>query len=400
MQEVTAAEAQELVDDVTSTQQRDPVPKVISTEQEIFCIVSKPEKVGEGMNAYVTYKISTKDLDGNTVTVVRRYSDFDWIHDVLKSEYRHVIIPPLPEKAIFDRFSPEFVEYRRKELERFLKRTLAHPELKHSPSLRTFLTASESAIDAERAKPRADPPPPTKPKEEKSFFASFTASITSAVTGPSVELKEIDPFFENQKVYLANLDQQLQVLVQRSNANTKKRQELVATLTDFAHAASLAAGFEVGQDDGLASFWEKLSEILNQMSLLTDELVRGETDLFEDQIKDYIRIVQSCKDLMENRNALLLSLQTSKATLQQKTEKLKGQKNTEIIEAQEATNENEQKFNTLSANAKAELDTFKIKKGHDLRKAIRELVRMNINHQLRVVNLWKELLSELEEIKV
>jgi len=385
MLEVSADEANQLVEDVTSKGGNE-VPKVIATEQEIFCIVAKPEKVGEGMNAYVTYKISTKDLDGNTVTAVRRYSDFDWLHDSLKYEYKHLIIPPLPEKAIFDRFSPEFVEYRRKELERFLKRTLAHPELKQSNSLRIFLTASESAMDAERSKPKADgPPAAAKPKEEKSFFATFTASITSAVTGPSVELKEIDPFFDVQKVYLANLDQQLQVLVQRSNANTKKRQELVATLTDFAHAASLAAGFEVGQDDGLASFWEKLSEILNQMSLLTDELVRGETDLFEDQIKDYIRIVQSCKDLMENRNALLLSLQTNKATLQLKSDK-KGLKNTEILEAQESANDSEKKFNTLSDSAKTELETFKIKKGHDLRKAIRELVRMNINHQLRVNN--------------
>jgi hypothetical protein len=181
----------------------------------------------------------------------------------------------------------------------------------------------------------------------------------------------------------------------------KKKQELVATLTDFGHSASLAAGFEVGQDDGLANFWEKLSEILNQMSSLTDELVKGETDLFENQIKDYIRIVASCKDLMENRNALLLAYQSNKANLNFKIEKAKGQKNTpEIQELTEDTKDSEQQFNILSASAKSELETFKIKKGHDLRKAIRELVRLNINHQLRVVNLWKELLGELEEIKI
>jgi len=175
----------------------------------------------------------------------------------------------------------------------------------------------------------------------------------------------------------------------------------VVTLTDFAHAASLAAGFEVGQDDGLANFWEKLSEILNQMSLLTDELVKGETDLFENQIKDYIRIVSACKDLMENRNALLLSYQTSKANLNFKIEKGKGQKNsTDIQELTEHTKDSEQKFNNLSVSAKSELENFKLKKGHDLRKAIRELVRLNINHQLRVVKLWKELLGELEEIKI
>jgi len=135
------------------------------------------------------------------------------------------------------------------------------------------------------------------------------------------------------------------------------------------------------------------------MSSLTNELVKGEVDLFENQIKDYIRIVNSCKDLMENRNNLLLAYQTNKALLNFKLEKNRGQRNPEIEEATEDTNNSEMKFQHLSTNAKSELDTFKVRKGQDLRKAIRELVRLNISHQLRVVNLWKELMVELEEIK-
>jgi len=398
MLEVSADEVHEIIEDVNL---KDTLTTSIANERDIYCVVSKPEKIGEGMNAYVIYTITTKDKNGDNLSAIRRYSDFDWLHDILKMEYKHLIIPPLPEKAIFDRFSPEFVEYRRKELERFLKRTLAHPDISQAPALRIFLTANEATMDLERSKPKVDPPLPVSQKKvDQGFFAAFTATISAAVTGPSVELKEVDPFFDSQKAYLANLDQQLQVLVARSNANTKKKQELVATLSDFAHSASLAAGFEVGQDDGLANFWEKLSEILNQMSLLTDELVRGETDLFENQIKDYIRIVGSAKDLMENRNSLLLACQTSKANLNLKVEKNKGQKNPEIQDATDESQQAEQKFNQLSTSAKTELETFKIKKGHDLRKAIRELVRLNINHQLRVVNLWKELLAELEEIKV
>jgi len=136
------------------------------------------------------------------------------------------------------------------------------------------------------------------------------------------------------------------------------------------------------------------------MALLTDELVKGETDLFENQIKDYVRIVGSCKDLMENRNNLLLAHQTNKANLSFKLEKKGPKIQAEIQEATEQTQQSESKLTDLSVSAKSELETFKIKKGHDLRKAIRELVRLNINHQLRVVNLWKELLGEIEEIKI
>jgi len=246
-------------------------------------------------------------------------------------------------------------------------------------------------------------------KEEKGFFASISStfsSVTSAVTGPTVELKEIDPYFETQRAYVSNLDQHLQVLVTRSNANTRKKQEMVDSLTDFAHAASLACGCEVGQDDALADFWGKLSEILNQMAALNDELAHGETEFFEDQMKDYVRLVGACKDLMENRNAVLLELQTCKADALLKNEKLQkaqGPSKVSLLSAIEdsnaATTEAEQNYATITRNVKTELETFKQKKGQDLRRALRELVRLNINHQLRVVNLWKELLNELEETK-
>jgi len=267
-------------------------------------------------------------------------------------------------------------------------------------------------MDVERMKPKTGttPAPPPK-KEEKGFFASISStfsSVTSAVTGPTVELKEIDSYFENQRAYVSNLDQHLQVLVTRSNANTRKKQEMVDSLTDFAHAASLACGCEVGQDDVLADFWGKLSEILNQMAALTDELAHGETEFFfEDQVKDYVRLVGACKDLMENRNTVLLELQTCKADSQLKNDKLQKAQGTprapalsaEFLDSNAATTEAEQNYATITKNVRTELETFKQKKGHDLRRALRELVRLNINHQLRVVNLWKELLNDLEETK-
>jgi len=196
------------------------------------------------MNAYVIYTITTKDKNGDNLSAIRRYSDFDWLHDILKMEYKHLIIPPLPEKAIFDRFSPEFVEYRRKELERFLKRTLAHPEISQATALRIFLTANEATMDLERSKPKVEPPPPVSQKKaDHGFFAAFTATISAAVTGPAVELKEIDPFFDSQKAYLANLDQQLQVLVARSNANTKKKTRTGGDFIRFCAFGFFGCGF-------------------------------------------------------------------------------------------------------------------------------------------------------------
>jgi len=129
--------------------------------------VSKPEKVGDGMNAYVIYSVSTKNLDGSVATISRRYNDFSWLHDVLRSEFLHILIPPLPEKVIFDRFSPEIVEYRRKELERFLKRVLSHAYLGKSQHVKTFLTANEITMEIERNKQKTGTTASPLPEKKK-----------------------------------------------------------------------------------------------------------------------------------------------------------------------------------------------------------------------------------------
>lgn len=41
-----------------------------------------------------------------------RYSDFVWLHGQLELEVPGAIVPPLPEKAVVGRFTPEFIEAR------------------------------------------------------------------------------------------------------------------------------------------------------------------------------------------------------------------------------------------------------------------------------------------------
>ena len=47
-------------------------------------------------------------------SVLRRYSDFLWLYERLHKERAGSIVPYLPEKQAVGKFSPEFVEERRK----------------------------------------------------------------------------------------------------------------------------------------------------------------------------------------------------------------------------------------------------------------------------------------------
>lgn len=94
-----------------------------------------------------SYKIASQITRAGTTspmtTVDRRYSDFTWLSNELATDYPGTIIPPLPDKQTVGRFNTEFVEARRRALERFLRRISSHPDLVQSPSFISFLEADE-----------------------------------------------------------------------------------------------------------------------------------------------------------------------------------------------------------------------------------------------------------------
>ena len=100
--------------------------------------------------AHVNYHVATNSnipgyVYGDTV-VVRKYSDFSWLASELSRVCAGCIIPALPEKRTISNFSEEFVESRRRALERFLANVAAHKELNVSPVFITFLQADDAAL--------------------------------------------------------------------------------------------------------------------------------------------------------------------------------------------------------------------------------------------------------------
>ena len=68
--------------------------------------ISDPEKVGEGMGAYIAYNVTTKttmpSFKSPQSTVRRRFSDFLGLHSRLSERYlaKGRIVPPAPEKSV------------------------------------------------------------------------------------------------------------------------------------------------------------------------------------------------------------------------------------------------------------------------------------------------------------
>jgi sorting nexin-9/18/33 len=80
------------------------------------------------------------------ITVYRRYSHFVVLHTALTRRLPGIALPPLPEKQYTGRFSDDFVEARRGDLERYLGRVVRHPVARYAEVLVGFLGCESESV--------------------------------------------------------------------------------------------------------------------------------------------------------------------------------------------------------------------------------------------------------------
>ncbi|CAO3690810.1 unnamed protein product [Rhizopus stolonifer] len=104
-------------------------------------IVDHPLRIGVGYGSYICYSCTIFSDKGTPITVRKRYSDFVELREELIKCYTYLkkSIPKLPPKKVVGKFTPVFVEQRRRELEYFFKYTVLHPTLGASPIVRRWI---------------------------------------------------------------------------------------------------------------------------------------------------------------------------------------------------------------------------------------------------------------------
>ncbi|KAI1794306.1 hypothetical protein LXA43DRAFT_134219 [Ganoderma leucocontextum] len=101
------------------------------------------------------------------ITVHRRFSHFVALHTALTRLLPAIALPPLPEKQYAGRFSDDFVEARRGDLERYINHVARHPVARYAEVL-TFFLGCESDVEWKKQLPYYLSLPPKGP----SFFAN------------------------------------------------------------------------------------------------------------------------------------------------------------------------------------------------------------------------------------
>ena len=124
---------------VPEADQRDPRPLVPG--------VGSPET-----GAYTTYLVTTSTERAPlrlAPPVRRRFSDFAFLHAVLRAAYPGLLVPALPPKGMAWSWNQtKFLAERRRQLDLFLKEIAAHPLLRDSLELQLFLSCSRPGLEA------------------------------------------------------------------------------------------------------------------------------------------------------------------------------------------------------------------------------------------------------------
>uniref|UniRef100_A0A8C0Q5X1 Sorting nexin-2 n=1 Tax=Canis lupus familiaris TaxID=9615 RepID=A0A8C0Q5X1_CANLF len=259
--------------------------------------VSDPEKVGDGMNAYMAYRVTTKTslsmFSKSEFSVKRRFSDFLGLHSKLASKYLHVgyIVPPAPEKSIVgmtkvkvgkeDSSSTEFVEKRRAALERYLQRTVKHPTLLQDPDLRQFLESSElpRAVNTQAL--------------SGAGILRMVNKAADAVNKMTIKMNESDAWFEEKQQQFENLDQQLRKLHASVEALVCHRKELSANTAAFAKSAAMLGNSE--DHTALSRALSQLAEVEEKIDQLHQEQAFADFYMFSELLSDYIRLIAAVK---------------------------------------------------------------------------------------------------------
>uniref|UniRef100_A0A3Q2PTB0 Sorting nexin-1 n=1 Tax=Fundulus heteroclitus TaxID=8078 RepID=A0A3Q2PTB0_FUNHE len=364
---------------------------------DIFVSVKDPEKIGDGMNAYMAYKVSTQTtlsmFRNQTFTVRRRFSDFLGLYEKLSEKHgpNGLIVPPPPEKSLLgmtkvkvgkeDSSSADFVERRRGALERYLQRVVNHPMLLQDPDVREFLEKEEL--------PRAHS---TQALSGAGFLKMITKA-TDAVSKMTIKMNESDVVsLVHEKV---------------EGKNQLIRFELSLNTASFAKSAAMLGSAE--DNTALSRALSQLAEVEDKMEQLHQDQAANDTFGFAELIADFTRLLGAVRGTFDQRMKAWQRWQDAQAMLQKKREveakllwankpdKLQLAKE-EITEWEAKVTQYERDFDRVSATVRKEVVRFEKEKTKNFKRQIITYLESLLQSQQQLIKYWEAFLPEAKVI--
>ncbi|KAG8510291.1 Sorting nexin-1 [Galemys pyrenaicus] len=371
-QEATNSKSQPSYEELEEEEQEDQFDLTVG--------ITDPEKIGDGMNAYVAYKVTTQTslpiFRSKQFAVKRRFSDFLGLYEKLSEKHSQngFIVPPPPEKSLIgmtkvkvgkeDSSSAEFLEKRRAALERYLQRIVNHPTMLQDPDVREFLEKEEL--------PRAVG---TQTLSGAGLLKMFNKA-TDAVSKMTIKMNESDIWFEEKLQEVECEEQRLRKLHAVVETLVNHRKELALNTAQFAKSLAMLGSSE--DNTALSRALSQLAEVEEKIEQLHQEQANNDFFLLAELLSDYIRLLAIVRAAFDQRMKTWQRWQDAQATLQKKREaearllwankpdKLQQAKD-EIVEWESRVTQYERDFERISTVVRKEVLRFEKEKSKDFK---------------------------------
>ena len=186
--------------------------------------ITEPEKIDGGFftKAYITYLIKTFPLN---LSVRRRYSDFEWLRQILLTFFSSSIIPPIPKKNKLggDKFNESFLLKRMRTLEKFLNYLIEDPVIKNSQILLDFLSIENEEKFLENKKIYQNYKQPKFLRDFKSLDGKLDITVNEQ---REINFQNLKDNAEINEELLSKLNSNLKQLNYEMNMVTKRLDEI------------------------------------------------------------------------------------------------------------------------------------------------------------------------------
>ncbi|XP_036450931.1 sorting nexin-30 [Colossoma macropomum] len=342
--------------------------------RDLFVTVDDPKKHVSTMETYITYRVSTKttrtEFDLPEYSVRRRYQDFDWLRNKLEDSQPTHLIPPLPEKfvmkGVVDRFSEEFVETRRKALDKFLKRVADHPVLSFNEHFNVFLSAKD-----------------LNKRQGLALLSKMGESVKYVTGGYKLRVRPVE--FAAMGDYLDVFTQKLGTIDRIAQRIIKEQSEYLVELREYGPVySSWASSEEALQEplDGVAGCVANCSSAL-------EELTEDMSEDFLPVLREYILYIESMKNVLKKRDQVQAEYEAKLEAVAFREDK-KTPMPTDVEKCQD-------RAECFNADLKADWDRWQNNKRQDFRQLLTGMADKNIQYYEKCLAAWESLIPLLQD---
>lgn len=381
--------------------------------EDLHITVTEPakllDKYGSG---YIGYSIKSnanrKGFLAGGITVSRRYSDFSWLYKELSRKYPGIIIPPIPAKQSFtNKSSDDFIESRRRALEKFLERVSDHYTLGFASDFVLFLEADEETLLA--AMTSFD-----EKESSKDSSASLSDRATSwmsakVATKPILEPTQADIKVEEIAAYVKNLQKHISSITKKADALLKQEKEMSRAYFEFSQSFTY-----LGQSEG-----DALGSVLVEFGKSTENLSKASANSTVNQVVQFLEPLEEYNRLMDSIKMSLGHRQNAKTnylnslgelyTKQNAYRKLLGvpgkesqavMKEASVSNAQDYADEMKVEFEKVSHSLLRDFELFKCQKASDMKRTIMSFIHLQVDYNNDAERIWSALYPKVEALAV